>query len=103
MQIERIFGHALKLGQPTFGVSPEALDAVDVRTVVGELVAAVVDTRVPGVAHVDQAEAAMTPGAAFGALGEGYVRMALVENEQRIRQALRQLERVIGAAPTATV
>jgi alanine-synthesizing transaminase len=42
----------------------------------------------------------MTPGAAFGALGEGYVRMALVENEQRIRQALRQLERAIGAAAT---
>ena len=54
-------------------------------------------------AMVDQAEVAMTPGAAFGDLGEGYVRMALVENEQRIRQALRQLERVIGAAPTATV
>ncbi len=53
-------------------------------------------------AMVDQAEVAMTPGAAFGALGEGYVRMALVENEQRIRQALRQLERVIGTATTTT-
>ncbi len=51
-------------------------------------------------AMVDQAEVAMTPGAAFGDLGEGYVRMALVENEQRIRQALRQLERVIGVTPT---
>ena len=38
----------------------------------------------------------MTPGAAFGDLGEGYVRMALVENEQRIRQALRQLSRVLN-------
>jgi len=54
-------------------------------------------------AMVDQAEVAMTPGAAFGDLGEGYVRMALVENEQRIRQALRQLERVIGAVPATTV
>ena len=52
---------------------------------------------------VDQAEVAMTPGAAFGALGEGYVRMALVENEHRIRQALRQLGRAVGAAPAATV
>ncbi len=46
-------------------------------------------------AMVDQAEVAMTPGAAFGDLGEGYVRIALVENEQRIRQAIRNLERVL--------
>jgi len=46
-------------------------------------------------AMVDQAEVAMTPGAAFGDLGEGYVRMAMVENEQRIRQVLRQLTRVL--------
>lgn len=52
-------------------------------------------------AMVDQAEVAMTPGAAFGALGEGYVRMALVENEHRIRQALRQLSRAVGAAPAS--
>ncbi len=51
-------------------------------------------------AMVDQAEVAMTPGAAFGALGEGYVRMALVENEQRIRQALRQLGRVLNKPAT---
>jgi len=44
---------------------------------------------------VEQAEVAMTPGAAFGDLGEGCVRMALVENEQRIRQALRQLDRAL--------
>ncbi len=47
-------------------------------------------------AMVDQAEVAMTPGSAFGFRGEGYVRMALVENEQRIRQALRQLARVLN-------
>ncbi|MCC5831237.1 MAG: aminotransferase class I/II-fold pyridoxal phosphate-dependent enzyme [Phycisphaeraceae bacterium] len=46
-------------------------------------------------AMVDRAEVAMTPGAAFGDGGEGYVRIALVENEQRIRQALRNLERVL--------
>lgn len=51
-------------------------------------------------AMVDEAEVAMTPGAAFGDLGEGFVRIALVENEQRIRQAIRQLSRVLlkGAA-----
>ncbi|WP_428389456.1 aminotransferase class I/II-fold pyridoxal phosphate-dependent enzyme [Mucisphaera sp.] len=49
-------------------------------------------------AMVDQAEVAMTPGAAFGPRGEGYVRLALVENEQRIRQALRQMSRVLMPA-----
>ncbi|MBL4699993.1 MAG: aminotransferase class I/II-fold pyridoxal phosphate-dependent enzyme, partial [Phycisphaeraceae bacterium] len=46
---------------------------------------------------VEEAQVAMTPGAAFGPLGEGYVRMALVENEQRIRQALRQIGRVFNS------
>jgi alanine-synthesizing transaminase len=45
---------------------------------------------------VDRAEVAMTPGGAFGDLGEGYVRIAMVENEQRIRQAFRQLDRVLN-------
>ena len=53
-------------------------------------------------AMVEEAEVAMTPGAAFGDLGEGYVRLALVENEQRIRQAIRNLERVLEK-PAATV
>ncbi len=47
-------------------------------------------------AMVDRAEVAMTPGSAFGPGGEGYVRLALVENEQRIKQALRQLGRAVG-------
>ncbi|MEX0885654.1 MAG: aminotransferase class I/II-fold pyridoxal phosphate-dependent enzyme [Phycisphaeraceae bacterium] len=46
-------------------------------------------------AMVDEAEVAMTPGAAFGPRGEGWVRLALVENEHRIRQALRQLGRAL--------
>jgi alanine-synthesizing transaminase len=50
-------------------------------------------------AMVDEAEVAMTPGPAFGAGGEGYVRLALVENEQRIRQALRQLDRCLNERP----
>lgn len=45
---------------------------------------------------VDRAEVAMTPGGGFGELGEGYVRIAMVENEQRIRQAIRQLDRVLN-------
>jgi len=45
---------------------------------------------------VDRAEVAMCPGGAFGDLGEGHVRIAMVENEQRIRQAFRQLDRVLN-------
>ncbi|MCC6579104.1 MAG: aminotransferase class I/II-fold pyridoxal phosphate-dependent enzyme [Phycisphaeraceae bacterium] len=54
-------------------------------------------------AMVDQAEVAMTPGAAFGDLGEGYVRLALVENEHRLRQALRQLSRALSRSNAAVV
>ena len=53
-------------------------------------------------AMVDEAEVAMTPGRAFGSRGEGYVRMALVENEHRIRQALKQLNRVLNKPSPAT-
>jgi alanine-synthesizing transaminase len=38
-----------------------------------------------------EAKVAVSPGIGFGEYGEGYVRFALVENEQRIRQALRGL------------
>ena len=39
-----------------------------------------------------EASVAVSPGVGFGENGEGYVRMALVENEQRIRQAARNLK-----------
>jgi alanine-synthesizing transaminase len=45
---------------------------------------------------LEEANVAMSPGSGFGAAGEGYVRMALVENENRLRQALRQIGRVLG-------
>jgi alanine-synthesizing transaminase len=38
---------------------------------------------------IQEAKVAVSPGIGFGEYGEGYVRFALVENEQRIRQALR--------------
>src|SRR6266540_6635500 len=38
---------------------------------------------------VEKAEVAVSPGTGFGEHGEGYVRIAMVENEQRIRQAAR--------------
>lgn len=54
-------------------------------------------------AMVEEADVAMTPGAAFGPGGEGFVRMALVENEHRIRQALKQLSRALTRqAPPAS-
>jgi alanine-synthesizing transaminase len=44
---------------------------------------------------MDEAAVALAPGSAFGELGEGYVRIALVENEQRLRQAMHNLERAL--------
>ncbi len=41
---------------------------------------------------LDEAKVALAPGRAFGELGEGFVRIALVENEQRLRQAMRNLQ-----------
>jgi alanine-synthesizing transaminase len=44
---------------------------------------------------IEEAEVAVSPGRAFGELGEGYLRLALVENEQRMRQALRNIGRCL--------
>ena len=44
---------------------------------------------------VEKAEVAVSPGVAFGEHGEGFVRIALVENEQRIRQAPRNIRRFL--------
>ena len=44
---------------------------------------------------VEKAEVAVSPGIGFGEHGEGYVRIALVENEQRIRQAARNIRRFL--------
>jgi alanine-synthesizing transaminase len=43
-----------------------------------------------------QAQVAVSPGVGFGEYGEGYVRLAMVENEQRIRQAARSVKRFLG-------
>ena len=45
----------------------------------------------------------MSPGVGFGPGGEGFVRFALVENEQRIAQAVRGIRRALPElAATAT-
>jgi alanine-synthesizing transaminase len=41
---------------------------------------------------LDDAMVALAPGRAFGELGEGFVRVALVENEQRLKQAMQNLQ-----------
>ena len=43
---------------------------------------------------IEDAKVAVSPGIGFGEYGEGYVRFALVENEHRIRQALRGLKQL---------
>lgn len=40
---------------------------------------------------MDEAHVVVSPGAGFGPEGEGYLRMALVENEKRLRQGMRSL------------
>jgi alanine-synthesizing transaminase len=45
-----------------------------------------------------EAKVAVSPGAGFGPGGDGHVRFALVENEERIRQAARGIRRVLDLA-----
>jgi alanine-synthesizing transaminase len=44
-----------------------------------------------------EAEVAVAPGVGYGEDGEGYVRIALVENEQRLRQAARNIRRYLSS------
>ena len=48
---------------------------------------------------VEKAEVAVAPGIGFGEHGEGHVRIAVVENEQRIRQAARNIRRFLESGP----
>jgi alanine-synthesizing transaminase len=41
---------------------------------------------------LNEAEVAVSPGVGFGEYGEGYVRLGLVENRHRIRQAVRNIK-----------
>ena len=42
---------------------------------------------------LDKAGVIVTPGSAFGPSGEGYVRMALVQDEPEIREAIANIEK----------
>jgi len=41
---------------------------------------------------LDQADVVVTPGAAYGAHGEGYVRLSLTVPDERLREAVRRIE-----------
>ena len=44
---------------------------------------------------LEKGDVAVSPGSGFGEAGEGFLRMALVENENRLRQAVRQIGRCL--------
>ena len=46
---------------------------------------------------LEEANVAVSPGSGFGEAGEGWCRLALVENENRLRQAVRQMARCLGS------
>lgn len=45
---------------------------------------------------IEKADVAVSPGLGFGEYGEGFVRIAMVENEHRIRQAARNLKKFLA-------
>jgi alanine-synthesizing transaminase len=45
---------------------------------------------------MSRANVAVAPGAGFGEEGDDYLRLALVENENRIKQALKQMKRSLS-------
>jgi alanine-synthesizing transaminase len=48
---------------------------------------------------LEQAKVSVSPGIGFGDYGDGYVRFALIENESRIRQAVRGIKSMLRRAP----
>ena len=50
---------------------------------------------------LEKGDVAVSPGAGFGPAGEGFLRLSLVENENRLRQAVRQISRCLVADPVA--
>ena len=52
---------------------------------------------------LDEGGVAVSPGRGFGEEGEGYLRMAIVENSQRLRQAVREIGRCLKGEPPQAV
>jgi alanine-synthesizing transaminase len=51
-----------------------------------------------GMLLLEKGNVAVSPGSGFGPAGEGFLRMSLVENEARLRQAVRQIQRCLRDA-----
>jgi alanine-synthesizing transaminase len=51
-----------------------------------------------GMMLLEKGNVAVSPGSGFGPAGEGFLRMSLVENEARLRQAVRQIQRCLREA-----
>jgi alanine-synthesizing transaminase len=51
-----------------------------------------------GMMLLEKGNVAVSPGSGFGPAGEGFLRMSLVENEQRLQQAVRQIKRCLTEA-----
>jgi len=49
---------------------------------------------------LDEGGVAVSPGRGFGEDGEGYLRLAIVENSQRLKQAVKQIAKVMKSEPT---
>ena len=52
---------------------------------------------------LEKGNVAVSPGSGFGPAGEGYLRMSLVENENRLRQAVKQIKRCLTDAESEFV
>ena len=50
---------------------------------------------------LDKGNVAVSPGSGFGPSGEGFLRMSLVENESRLRQAVRHIKQCLRDAESA--
>jgi alanine-synthesizing transaminase len=50
---------------------------------------------------LNEAHVAVSPGVGFGVASDGFVRFALVENDERIRQAVRGIRKVMEAGGKA--
>jgi alanine-synthesizing transaminase len=48
---------------------------------------------------LDKGGVAVSPGRGFGEEGEGFLRLAIVENSQRLRQAAKQIQRCLKTEP----
>ena len=47
---------------------------------------------------LQEVHVAVSPGCGFGSYGNDHVRFALIENEQRLRQAFRSMKKLLSGA-----